>query len=69
MGRQVGLADLPQRVECDDRDGNRGKMRNAGGAARGLNKYRAALGGLTGTFWIVGLFSAAINLLMLTGSV
>ena len=44
-------------------------MRNAGGAARGLNKYRAALGGLTGTFWIVGLFSAAINLLMLTGSV
>ena len=50
-------------------DGNWGKMRNAGAAAKALNKYRAALRGLTGTFWIVGLFSAASNLLMLTGSV
>ena len=44
-------------------------MRNAGAAAKALNKYRAALRGLNGTFWIVGLFSAGSNLLMLTGSV
>lgn len=33
------------------------------------NSYRAALGGMTSTFVLVGLFSAAINILMLTGSV
>ena len=46
-----------------------GSTGNSGKSGRAGNKYRAALSGLTGTFWIVGLFSAAINILMLTGSV
>ena len=49
--------------------GSTGNSGNTGVTARAGNKYRAALSGLTGTFWIVGLFSAAINILMLTGSV
>ncbi len=44
-------------------------MRNGKVGATASNAYRAALRGLNGTFWLVGLFSAAINVLMLTGSV
>ncbi len=47
----------------------RGSMRKTKAEAEARNSYLGALRGLRGTFVMVGLFSAIINLLMLTGPV